>query len=46
MINNTDQFKYFESNNQFIPQKSKFKIKWKTIKWLTENKTGNLIKNK
>ena len=40
MINNTKQFKFFEANNSFIPNKSKFKIKWKTIKWLNENKIG------
>ena len=40
MINNTNQFKFFETSDQIIPAKSKFKIKWKTIKWLTENKIG------
>ena len=35
-----DENKYKSTHNNRFAQISKLKLKWKTIKWLTENKKG------
>lgn len=35
-----DDNKYKSTQNSRFAQVSKLKLKWKTIKWLTENKKG------
>jgi len=42
--NDVDDNKYKQTQNTRFAQVSKLKLKWKTIKWLTENKKENLEK--
>ena len=45
-INNKNQFdnKYAtHSNNTVTGLKGRLKMRWKTIKWILENRKGNLI---